>query len=167
MLGFVSGDEHTSLEQHVLSCAACTAAIEDLSDSDGLADALRQAGSARVPGGQTVQRAIERACQLGAVARVTGPGDTAVSVDETTEKKHASRPELARLIAQVLSPARSTDELGWLGPHRVLQLLGYGGMGLLFLAEDGQLQRRVALKVMQPRLAASPGARSRFLREGR
>src|SRR5262245_22906284 len=167
MLGFVSGDEYSSLEQHVLSCAKCTAAIEDLSEGDGLVDALRQAGSVRVPQGQAVELAIERACQLNAERQVSGCGETADLVDETAGKKHATRPELRKLVAQVLSPAKTADELGWLGPYRVLQVLGYGGMGLLFLAEDEQLQRRVALKVIQPELAASAEARGRFLREGR
>src|SRR5207302_3265782 len=42
-----------------------------------------------------------------------------------------------------------------------------GGMGIVFQAEDPQLQRLVALKVMKPGLAASSSARQRFLREAR
>jgi WD40 repeat protein/serine/threonine protein kinase len=40
-------------------------------------------------------------------------------------------------------------------------------MGVVFQAEDYQLQRLVALKVMKPTLAASDSARQRFLREAR
>ncbi len=64
-----------------------------------------------------------------------------------------------------LSPAQQADELGRLGSYRVLQELGAGGMGIVFVVEDPDLQRRVALKVMRPDLAANPSARERFRRE--
>src|SRR5262249_1623362 len=41
------------------------------------------------------------------------------------------------------------------------------GMGAVFHAEDVQLERPVALKVMLPALAVSASARRRFLREAR
>ena len=66
-----------------------------------------------------------------------------------------------------LSPAQEKDELGRLGHFRVLKVLGQGGMGIVFLAEDSQLRRRVALKVLKPQLAADPNTRVRFLREAR
>jgi len=68
---------------------------------------------------------------------------------------------------EFLAPAQRPDELGRLGSYRVLRVLGSGGMGIVFVAEDPDLQRRVALKVMKPVLAANPSARERFLREAR
>ena len=52
-----------------------------------------------------------------------------------------------------------------LGHYRVVRLLGEGGMGAVFDAEDLESGRRVALKVLSHRLD-SPEARDRFLREG-
>jgi serine/threonine protein kinase len=66
-----------------------------------------------------------------------------------------------------LAPAQQDDELGRLGPYRILKILGAGGMGVVYLAEDLTLQRRVALKVMLPTLAVSATNRERFLREAR
>ena len=54
-----------------------------------------------------------------------------------------------------------------IGGFKPLSLLGEGGMGAVYLAEDHQLGRRVAVKVMKPELAADPDARHRFLREAR
>jgi len=54
-----------------------------------------------------------------------------------------------------------------IGGHRVLGLIGAGAMGRVYLAHDERLDRRVAIKVMNRRRARDPGARRRFLREGR
>jgi WD40 repeat protein len=72
-----------------------------------------------------------------------------------------------REVFALLSPPQSADEIGRLGKYRILKVLGSGGMGVVFLAEDDQLKRPVALKVMRPGLAANDGARQRFLREAR
>lgn len=64
-----------------------------------------------------------------------------------------------------LRPAQQPGELGRLGPYRILAVLGRGGMGLVYQAEDPKLKRQIALKVMLPEHAANEKARLRFLRE--
>lgn len=68
---------------------------------------------------------------------------------------------------ELLSPPRAPGELGRLGGYRILRLLGSGGMGVVFEAEDVQLQRRAAVKAVLPTYASKATARHRFLREAR
>ncbi|MCA9064140.1 MAG: protein kinase [Planctomycetaceae bacterium] len=55
--------------------------------------------------------------------------------------------------------------LGMLGQYEIIELIGRGGMGVVFRARDPRLNRVVAIKVLAPELAAHPNARLRFLRE--
>ncbi len=54
-----------------------------------------------------------------------------------------------------------------LGTYKILQSLGKGGMGEVFLAEDSICQRRVALKKIREDLVKFKTIRKRFLREAR
>jgi hypothetical protein len=53
------------------------------------------------------------------------------------------------------------------GGYHIIELVGSGGMGLVYRAEQRILGRTVALKVIRPEIAESGDYRERFLREAR
>jgi Tol biopolymer transport system component/predicted Ser/Thr protein kinase len=73
--------------------------------------------------------------------------------------------------------AHSAQELGdrerrlaigaQLGPYRIEEVVGQGGMGAVYLARDTRLDRAVALKTLQANLASNQDLMQRFLREAK
>lgn len=53
------------------------------------------------------------------------------------------------------------------GLYDVAGEIGRGGMAIVYIATDLRLRRRVAIKVMEPRLNFTPGMAERFLQEAR
>ncbi len=179
LLGQLPPPRGEQLAQHLEECPHCSTVVESLSAEDTLVEAIRaQATPGDGPETESVRRLIERLRQPEIAAVVMSSNDTPMS--DTDE----SPPTDARLADMVspsavtnameggeafafLSPPQEPGEIGRLGSYRVLKVLGSGGMGVVFQAEDVQLRRLVALKVMRPDVVGKAGARERFLREAR
>lgn len=54
-----------------------------------------------------------------------------------------------------------------LGPYRLIDRLGVGGMGEVWRAEDTRLLRPAAIKILSEKIASDPDWKARFLREAR
>ena len=157
-----------------MNMTRCPSCGEDLTSAD-LADlafacpkcghkGARRTATEKVGNHASTQRTLDVSRDTGdnaAIIQTLDLGPGGVSAAARQSPKHG-----AEFYDFLASPERP-DELGRLGTYRVLKVLGAGGMGVVYEAEDPALQRRVAVKAMLPVLAVSTSARMRFVREAR
>ena len=75
---------------------------------------------------------------------------------------------MAEVAAHVLAEEHGASLVGrQVGSHRILSLLGQGGMGEVYRARDTKLGRDVAIKVVAGAFLSDPGRLARFEREAR
>jgi serine/threonine protein kinase/WD40 repeat protein len=161
LLGQLPAEDSEQVQQHLAACPRCLDTVSHLQAGDTLIEAMRaQAQAPSQPEDDVVESLIGRLSGLyrkTETSAVEGPSSGSSSGSGFDP---SPREDLA-----FLAPPQTPDELGRLGDYRIFKVLGAGGMGIVFEAEDPQLHRRVALKVMKPELAARPAERQRFLRE--
>jgi len=151
--------EVEAVASHLEQCDACAERLESSLAGDTLVNAMQQQ-TLRDPSEPDLSRLIQKLLAM-------GPGGDWVAKTVDSASASSDVPSADDEDMSFLAPAEADDEIGRLGSYRVLERLGSGGMGMVFLAEDLHLQRKVALKVMRPKVAETPEAKERFLREAR
>lgn len=150
-VGLLTEEVAAQHESHISDCPKCQTSLQNLSVTDDLINSLRASDETdaeleSITLSADVEELIPRLQQLD--VRFTDDGNKD-GID----------------VRMLLSPAKQPDEIGRFAGFRVLEYLGQGGMGIVFRAEDEALHRPVALKVLNPVLAASRVACRRFERE--
>lgn len=86
------------------------------------------------------------------------------NIEQSDVKNSEPQPALRNPKSEIQNPKSPTLNER-LGGYQILHKLGQGGMGAVFLARQLSLDRNVALKVLEPTLAADPQFVARFTRE--
>lgn len=141
-------------EPHLAVCSRCVERAEELSASDtksddALTDSLRGVSDSHAFLSQDDSDAIERLIKSLSL------------VDGATPRIPVSGDELRRVLGE---PLRDGD-LGSLSRYRIVDVIGAGGMGVVFRGIDPVIERSVAIKVLRPSLGSDRGAVRRFRRE--
>lgn len=142
--------ERERVTKHLETCATCRDALQTLGGR-GILDDKTQLGFRTPPEGKPLQPAAEPH-----LARTKPPKSGPASLQKEEE-----------LARSLLQPPEEPGEIGRIGNFRVLRVLGSGGMGMVFEAEETMLKRPVALKVIRPDFADAEEGWQRLLREAR
>lgn len=150
MLGKGDEDAAARLEAHLAECPRCVEMLEAIRGSDDLLGLVRQGLAAGEPEPPVSTQLLDRLCRLPEETSATRAG-----------REHVSE----RLESQTwdfLDPAQSPNELGRLGSYAIRDIVGRGGMGVVFRGHDPRLERDVAIKVILDSHYADPQRLARF-----
>ncbi len=139
-LGRVSDEEAGQIEDHLGHCPDCLERMQQLSNRDTLIEAFRSHTLTIRPkvDPERIQNAIAIATQL-----------------------------YAGSATEANPPQYIVSELRQLGEYQLVKVLGQGGMGVVYEADDLRLQRKVAIKALLPRHISNEDSQARFVRESR
>jgi WD40 repeat protein/tRNA A-37 threonylcarbamoyl transferase component Bud32 len=152
--GGLSAPDEAALTAHLDACGCCQQALERQAGGDEThVEHVRHLDDTPPPGDSAYWPALER---LGVEARREPP---TLAVADTAPDNELS--------LAFLAPPEAPGTIGRFSHFDVVRVLGRGGMGVVFEAIDTCLQRRVAVKVLDPQLARDETYRKRFCREAR
>jgi len=145
--GLLEGNEDpTKAERHIEHCGNCRRRLEAL------------AGMGTVEWTQETPSSVDDSFLFDTIAalRRGGPGGAGEGADHKGDMNR-----------EILLPSDRPELMGKFAGYDIVSLVASGGMGVVYQGFDPTLQRKVAIKVLSPFLAASAQARARFLREAR
>jgi serine/threonine-protein kinase len=137
----LSGEEYQRVEAHVETCPCCRQALEALNDAE-----LKDVAILQVLRGSLFRDSVDPP----ALALPTSSADLSTGRDR----------EALQLQPPKLLPSPASD-----GRYRLLEVIGRGGMGVVYRAYDTDCCRRLAVKVLLEKYRSDADLERRFLGE--
>ncbi|MEM8734800.1 MAG: serine/threonine-protein kinase [Planctomycetota bacterium] len=150
------GANHQELLQHIEQCEHCRQTLEWLAGDESWWNDSRELLA------DTVGFESHREQTLGIVESICALANGVSRSSNEPLVEHEKKQ-----LASLLDPPSHPELLGRLGRYELEQLIGRGGMGLVFRAFDTELHRVVAVKTLAIHLTPIASARERFVRESR
>lgn len=151
LLGKITHEESELMTTHLHHCGRCLEQATELSPEDTIVRSLRRSVIIPNPFEESVIEQIQAEVE-------TQWGSSRADTRKTGEIRNVASDGSDPL-------ANAPGHQGVLGRYRILEVLGKGGMGEVWLAEDTVLRRRVAIKTIRAEASTDEGLRQRFLRE--
>ena len=152
--GILNDDRQRSVESHIAECKNCQQQLEKLvaeqSDWNKVSDYFL-ADEINTP------YSLEPTVDI----KLVQNGDS--NSYEIAESSAEFSPD----HGAILQPASHPEMLGRIDGFEIEQMIGQGGMGIVYKGFDTELNRPIAIKVLADHLASSGVARQRFAREAR
>ncbi|MFK7738073.1 MAG: protein kinase [Pirellulaceae bacterium] len=174
LAGWSDAEQSKRIESHLAECNACEDTMVALeSNPDTLVEFVRTVGSSSGPalnsnGSLSDNSHGDHANSHHQLAAGTRAADSPSTDSVVTRALEKSRSIIER---DSISPSQSTR--GWqppsseVGPYELLEPLGQGAMGSVFLAKHRRLGKHVAIKLLPTRTLRNEHFAARFQREVR
>jgi hypothetical protein len=165
-LGKLTPEGKMRLEKHVAACESC-ATFLSVTPRDTLVNLLRQAAAGMSAAEQSTPSVRDASTFSGLAGTQKPVASAAGDPQRAAEQPSPAAPAKSAEQAAAASLDDIPQALREQTKYRIVRLLGRGGMGSVYEAFHERMDRRVAIKVINPALVDHPEALKRFDQEVR
>ncbi|MEO0532210.1 MAG: protein kinase, partial [Planctomycetota bacterium] len=159
--GDASDEDQQRWTDHLSGCSDCQSQLEVLATASvPVVELIASVADAKPPAESAYWPAIQQLEQ-------TPPPHFAATTQDTADFYTPADGTPTTSDLPFLEPPEDPAYIGRLGNFEIARVIGRGGMGIVLEGFDTHLQRRVAIKVLNPELQQNDLAKQRFCREGR
>ena len=174
---FLSGQLNTCqtdlVESHLANCSPCNETLRGLTSADTFNDLAAEAFSIAASDGDTdsswdgslINEQVDRATMQLILSKAKHWSISNPPLIEQPETTDLAIDAKAREIEAAFNSVENGQAIGQFGLFKIEQRLGAGSSGVVYLATDTSLSRKVAIKILRPSLGDA--AKARFLTEAK